>query len=185
MIAGFDCPFWCLLFAPEIPRSSWHGRLSMLCYHLAIMLGQLRQSSARVSAILVCVLLATWLTGAHAHRPVANHGHSHAQALHGHFHHAHEDQDDNADLASKSSPLHEAAAMLSADASSDIELFAVHPLAQSKLSGDLPIPALVLFSVFLPHRPGGLDVSPSGDPPPPKSIRLLAPPSRGPPEFAS
>lgn len=166
----------------RVPFSSQRGIDRV---YLPSMLNSLRQTAPAV-ALLICVaLLAMWLTGAHAHRPVGNHGHSHAQGLHAHAHHAHEDA--AADDGSTGLPnvVLYAASTLLADAFSDIELTSLQP-PHGKTLGDLPLIALLLCAALLLRRPRALIVAPPGNPPPLKRLEwFLSPPLRGPPDFAS
>ena len=142
------------------------------------MLPLLRNRAALVATLLGVALLAMWLSGAHGHRPVGNHGHAHAQGVHGHHHHPH-DESPNQGAEPALAPV-----MLEGD-HADIKLTAVQPPA-GKSMGDLPVFALLLCVVLLLRVPRGLAVALLPEPPLLRRLAcLLRPPLRGPPLIAS
>lgn len=145
------------------------------------MLPRLRHHAALIATLLGVALLVMWLSGAHGHRPLAEHGPEHAHGVHGHHHHAH---DGPADPAADGVVTH-APAMLAADLQADIRLTALQPPAGKSL-GDLPMFALLACIVLLLRLPratlAALPPRPARRRRPPQ---LLGPPLRGPPPIAS
>lgn len=140
------------------------------------MLPFFRQIANSLVILLGITLMAMWLSGAHGHRPLANHGHAHAQGLHGHYHHAHDDL-----TAAASDVPHESPA-IHADHFSDIELLALLPPSGKPLT-DLPLLALLLIcAAFVLRRSDGPSITLLPDPPWHwRSLFALRPPLRGPP----
>lgn len=160
------------------------------------MLNRLRQT-APVVALLICVaLLATWLTGAHAHRHVGaqEHGHTlHAWAEmdsdreHGH---GHELTIDHAIAADFPSSKHDdgdhfdphPSSLIHQDGHENIELQALQAPAVKSL---LDLPLLLCVAVVVLTRIQIPVVAVRTDPPDPKRADwFLRPPLRGPPSFS-
>ena len=164
------------------------------------MLNRLRRAAPAV-ALLICVaLLATWLTGAHAHR------HLGAQAR-GHTLHAGVGMDsdherghslepniDHAIAADLPSGEHDdgdhfdphSVLLIHQDKHENIELRALQAPAVKTLL-DLPLPLLVLLcvAVLVLTRPRSAVVAvPSHPPDPQRADWFLRPPLRGPPSFS-
>ena len=162
------------------------------------MLNRLRQTAPLV-ALLICVaLLATWLTGAQAHRHVGaeDDGHTpHAWAgmdsdrEHGHSHELNADHANAADFPSSEHddgdhfdphPL----SLIHEDGHENIELQALQAPAGKSLL-DLPLLVLLCVAVLVLTRTQISVVAVLTDPPDPKRADwLLRPPLRGPPLFS-
>lgn len=161
---------------------------------LTHMLNRLRQTAPAV-ALLICVaLLATWTTGAHAHRHVGGHQHEHVQQAwaetdsnheHGHSHevdssHAPASGHAGADGDRSHFGTH-SLALAHDDGHENIEVQALQPPSVKSLL-DLPLLALVCFAILLLSRTRRLVVAAIPDPPDPKRVDWsLRPPLRGPP----
>jgi hypothetical protein len=162
------------------------------------MLQRLRQTAPAV-ALLICVaLLATWMTGAHAHRHVGGHQHEsvvHAaaasDALHesGHGHeaqHAHEGAANDLDgvhgdgVHSEAHPV----TLIHQDGHENVEVHALQ-LSPAKSHLDWPLLVLLCCAVLVLARTRAPRVAVLTDPPDPKSTDWsLRPPLRGPPSFS-
>lgn len=145
------------------------------------MLSRLRRRVALIAIPLGIALLVMWLSGAHGHRPVVEHGAEHGQGVHGHHHHVHDGPTDRADDETST----HAPEMLAADLQADIRLTAVQPPA-GKALGDLPLFALLACIVLLLRLPRA--APPVFAPQPARRRRppqLLGPPLRGPPPIAA
>ena len=160
------------------------------------MLNRLRQT-APVVALLICVaLLATWLTGAHAHRHVGaqDDGHSlHAWAgmdsdrEHGHSHELNVDHAIAADFPSIEHDDsdhfdHHPLSLIHQDGHENIELQALQAPTRRSL---LDVPLLLCVAVLVLTRTQIPVVAVLTDPPDPKRADwFLRPPLRGPPSFS-
>lgn len=160
------------------------------------MLNRLRQTAPVVASLLFVALLATWLTGAHAHRHVGapQHGHTlHALAgmdsdrEHGH---SHELSIDHAIAADFPSNEHDdgdhfaphPASLIHQDGHENIELQALQALAVKSL---LDLPLLLCVAVLVLTRTQIPVVAVLTDPPCRKRADwFLRPPLRGPPSFS-
>lgn len=166
------------------------------------MLSRLRHSAPAI-ALLVCVaLLATWLTGAHAHRHVGWSGQEsslqaspdlHADDGHGHEHEHPHLLDALLVLASDMlGAAHDAdtplaphpVSLIHHDGHENVEVQAVQP-SFGKASLDLPLFALLCFAVLM-LRPGRERVTVFHPQPPAvwRAAWTLRPPLRGPPSFS-
>lgn len=162
------------------------------------MLNRIRQTAPTV-ALLICVaLLATWLTGAHAHRHVG--GHEHEQSLHawggvasGHeMSHGHELDSAHTvghDLGTAGHREREhfdphSIALIHADGHENVEMQALQPPVSKTLS-DLPLLVLFCCAVLVLTRTRTPVLAVITDPPDPKRADWsLRPPLRGPPLFS-
>lgn len=143
------------------------------------MLPFFRHAANYMVILLGITLTVMWLSGAHGHRPLANHGHAHAQGLHGHYHHAHDDLASAADRSAAQAA--DAGLSIHVDHFSDIELIALLPPSGQPL-GDLPLLALLICAAFVLRRADKPTISPLPDPPWHwRSLFALRPPLRGPP----
>ena len=162
------------------------------------MLNRLRQRAPLV-ALLICVaLLATWLTGAHAHRHVG--AQEHGRALHAWagmdsdpaHSHGHELNIDHAVAADFASGEHDdgehfdphSVSLIHQDGHENIELQALQvPAVKSLL--DLLSLALLCVAILVLTRTRTRVVAALTDPPDPKRADwFLRPPLRGPPSFS-
>lgn len=162
------------------------------------MLNQLRQTAQAVAHLICVALLATWVTGAHAHRHVGGLGHEHTlhagddlPPLH-EPDHSHERIDAHAavpDLGIAEHDQHEhvaahSVALIHDDGHENIELQALQP-PSGKVLPDLPLLALLCCAVLVLARTRTPMVAVITDPPDPeRSPWSLRPPLRGPPSFS-
>ena len=160
------------------------------------MLNRLRQSAPAVASLICIALLATWITGAHAHRHVGaqdggqtlhawaemdserEHGHGHElpidQTIAADFPTSEHDEGDHFDLHPLSQPH--------PHGYENVELLAVQAPAVKSL---LDLPLLLCVAVLVLTRTQILVVAVLTEPPDPKRADwFLRPPLRGPPSFS-
>ncbi|MES2885464.1 MAG: hypothetical protein V4709_11695 [Pseudomonadota bacterium] len=162
------------------------------------MLKRLRQTAPAV-ALLICVaLLATWMTGAHAHRHVGDHAHEAVAAAlsavdgahesgHGHdAQHAHDDASNEFNTEHGESAHSEAhpVTLIHQDGHENVEVQALQP-SPAKSHLDWPLLVLLCCAALLLTQTRTPLVAVLTDPPDPKSADWsLRPPLRGPPSFS-
>ena len=162
------------------------------------MLHRLRQTAPLVALLICLALLATWLTGAHAHRHVGAQEHGHtlhtwagldADREHGH---SQELDIDHAVAADSPSSEHDDGdhfaphplSLIHQDGHENIELQALQAPAVKSLL-DLPLLVLLCVAVWVLTRTRTPVVAARTDPPDPKRADwFLRPPLRGPPSFS-
>lgn len=160
------------------------------------MLNRLRQTASAVTLFVSVALLATWTTGAHAHRHVGGQQHEHTQPALAEVDssHAHEHSHELAptDPRGVVSNAHSdsghfaphSAALAHEDGHENVELLVLQPPAVKSLL-DLPLLALLCAVVLVLTRTRTTVVAVLTDPPDPKRADWsLRPPLRGPPSFS-